>query len=289
MNKKLQLFFVVLLILIAVGAIIFFVGRDKPTEQKFISSDPLNASYLIDGGQIMLKNGQADVGTTHTAVFGQPVSGDLNGDGRVDAALILTRDTGGSGTFFYVAAAINTTSGAQGTNAVLLGDRIAPQNINIQDQQIIVNYADRQAGEPMTTPPSMGVSLYLTVDKGELKRTLAPTQVISYLVSTEDPTKYCNGDNMDSAGYRETITIPKSTSTPELAPTKLQIIKATIDAATTGMCRDAMDQLDITENNGTVYIPPIDAWAGVSIVMCYCKPQVEVNVLHIPGIKDVVW
>lgn len=112
---------------------------------------------------------------------------------------------------------------------------------------------------------------------------------VTYLVSKEDSTKYCNGADMDSAGYQKTITTPESTSTAELNPTNVQIIKTIINAATTGMCRSVMSQLDITENNGTVYIPPIDAWAGVSIVMCSCKPQVEVNILQIPGLTKVVW
>jgi hypothetical protein len=112
---------------------------------------------------------------------------------------------------------------------------------------------------------------------------------VTYLVSQEDSTKYCNGADMDSAGYQKTITTPESTSTAELNPTNVQIIKTVINAATTGMCRSVLSQLDITENNGTVYIPPIDAWAGVSIVMCSCKPQVEVNILQIPGLTKVVW
>jgi hypothetical protein len=53
----------------------------------------------------------------------------------------------------------------QGTNAVLLGDRIAPQTTEIRDGgMLIVNYVERKPGEPMTTRPSMGVSKYLKVE-----------------------------------------------------------------------------------------------------------------------------
>jgi hypothetical protein len=45
--------------------------------------------------------------------------------------LLITHDPGGSGTFYYVAAAINVNKRYQGTNAVLLGDRIAPMDIGI--------------------------------------------------------------------------------------------------------------------------------------------------------------
>jgi len=93
---------------------------------------------------------------------------------EADAAVVLTQDSGGSGTFYYVAAAINTGSGTVGTNAILLGDRIAPQNILIQNGEIIANYADRNPGEPMTTSPSVGVSKYFVVNGSTLQATSSP-------------------------------------------------------------------------------------------------------------------
>lgn len=81
---------------------------------------------------------------------------------------MLTQDGGGSETFFYVAVALKTEAGYQGTNAILLGDRIAPQPTFIENGMIVVNYADRKAGEPVTTPPSWGVSKCLKVIDGKL-------------------------------------------------------------------------------------------------------------------------
>jgi hypothetical protein len=117
----------------------------------------------------------------------------------------------------------------------------------------------------------------------------ATSTTLTYLVSPEDTTKYCNGEDMNSADYQKTITIKESTTTSEINPTKIETIKTILSAATTGMCNTVLGQLDITENNGTVYIPQIDGWAGVSITMCSCKPQVEVNLLQIPGITNVIW
>ena len=99
-----------------------------------------------------------------TIIFGIPVSGDLNGDGKPDAGIMIVQEPGGSGTFYYVAAAVNTTSGAKGTNAILLGDRVAPQNIEITNGEIIANYADRKPGEPFTVQPSQGISKYLILN-----------------------------------------------------------------------------------------------------------------------------
>lgn len=131
--------------------------------------------------------------------------------------------------------------------------------------------------------------IYETLNQSTTEEVIVPINTINYLMSSEDTTKYCNGENMDSVGYQKTIIISKSISTREMNPTKLDIIKETINVATTGMCNSVMNQLDIREKDGTVYIPEFDVWAGVSIVMCYCKPQVEVNLLQIPGITNIVW
>lgn len=112
---------------------------------------------------------------------------------------------------------------------------------------------------------------------------------LNYLISLEDKTKYCNGIDMDSIGYQKTIITKRVTSTPNINQTIVQSIKTILTAATEGMCQRILSQADITENNGTVYIPTIDAWAGSSIVMCSCKPQVELNLLQIPGITKVIW
>ena len=100
--------------------------------------------------------------------FGNEATGDLNGDGLPDTAFIFTEDGGGSGTFFYVAVHLKTLNGYKDTNAVFLGDRIAPQTTEIKNGELIVNYADRRPTDPMTTAPSVGVSKYLKVQGMEL-------------------------------------------------------------------------------------------------------------------------
>jgi hypothetical protein len=137
--------------------------------------DPKNATILIDGKPVTLVNGLSEEPTAPgsatkivTRYFGNDASGDLNGDGKPDVAFLITQDPGGSGTFFYVAAVYSTDHGYQGTNAVLLGDRVAPQNTLIQDGKIVVNYADRKPTDPMSAAPSVGVSKYLVLKDGSL-------------------------------------------------------------------------------------------------------------------------
>lgn len=114
---------------------------------------PVNASYVIDGKLITLKDGKYEKEIANSSakevvsVF-EIEQANLNDDDLVDTALILTRTTGGSGTFYYVAAAITQkNNNVLGTNAILIGDRIQPQSLDVYYGEIIVNYAVPQVDE----------------------------------------------------------------------------------------------------------------------------------------------
>jgi hypothetical protein len=143
------------------------------------AQDPQNATYLINGQPVTLVNGKAEQpaapGSAEkivTQYFGNAVAVDLNADGKPDSGFVLTQSTGGSGVFFYAAAAIQNPDGTYtGTNAILLGDRIAPQSTNVDPNnpaQFIVNYADRAPNEPLTTPPSHGAAKTFKFNNGML-------------------------------------------------------------------------------------------------------------------------
>jgi len=136
----------------------------------------LNSTYFIEKQEVRIIGGRSEVQAAPgsaakitTAVFGQPGFGDLNGDGRDDAALILVYDPGGSGTFYYLAAAIAQNGGYQGTNAVLLGDRILPRTIQVKNGMIVADYLDRRTDEPMAATPSIVKTMYLTLKAGRLE------------------------------------------------------------------------------------------------------------------------
>lgn len=138
-------------------------------------SSPADTTYMIEGQPVKLTDGKSEVPipgsstVVTTEMFGEPTTGDLNGDKIPDAAVILVQSPGGSGTFFYVAAALAQADGTYlGTNAILVGDRIAPQTTSIAIQTITFNYATRAEGEPMTAQPSQAVSAYFQVLNGAL-------------------------------------------------------------------------------------------------------------------------
>jgi heat shock protein HslJ len=183
MNKKVIL--IAGLVVIITGIIaLFSIPRTAsgPTDKSAVPqgqfTDEKNATYQINGMSVTLKDGVSEVEAAPgsaskiiTKYFGNEVRHDFNGDGREDVAFILTQETGGSGTFYYVVAALNTEKGYIGTNdAFLLGDRIAPQTTEMgKGYVVVVNYADRKLGEPFTTRPSLGKSVWLLLDPQTMK------------------------------------------------------------------------------------------------------------------------
>ena len=152
------------------------VSEAQPiTEPALVLPDYKNATYLIEGSFVSLTDGifemEAAPGSASkitTRYFGNEAIGDLNKDSKNDVAFLLSQTAGGNGTFFYLVVALQTASGTEGTNAIFLGDRIAPQNSVIENGRITVNYADRNPGEPFTTQPSLGVSKYFKVENNIL-------------------------------------------------------------------------------------------------------------------------
>jgi hypothetical protein len=174
-------FIIAMLCCLLVTGCIFSFDNDKTNEAGVIQAsvtDPLNATYIIQGQKIRLIDGRSETEAIPgsatkviTSVFGKPVYGNIDGEGSTDAALILTHDPGGSGTFYYVAAALNANGSYIGTRAILLGDRVTLQNISVRNGLIIADYADHRLGEPMTASPSVKKSKYLVLEHNVLKET----------------------------------------------------------------------------------------------------------------------
>lgn len=150
-------------------------------KQATATADYMDTEFMIEGQRVRLVNGVSETEAAPgssvkitTRYFGNELKTDLDGDGDEDVAFILTQQQGGSGTFFYAVAAVNTDRGYTGTDGYLLGDRIAPQSTNISPNArhklvVVYNYADRAAGEPMTSSPSVGKSVYLKLDPASMQ------------------------------------------------------------------------------------------------------------------------
>ena len=140
-------------------------------------SNHKNTEYSISGRTIWLIDGVAEAAAAPgsaarvvTRYFGNEVVGDLNADGRDDVLFLLTQETGGSGTFFYAAAALSLERGYVGSEGLLLGDRIAPQTTALRpDGVVVVTYADRAPGESFSTAPSIGKTIWLKLNPTTLQ------------------------------------------------------------------------------------------------------------------------
>ena len=179
MRKKLVIAIISVAVLAAVfvGVTSYLSGGEREGKNEAQSpKDFKNTTYTIEGSAVTLVGGVAETevapgsaSKTVTRYFGNEVRSDLNGDGREDAVFLLTQEAGGSGTFFYAVAAIDTGNGYAGSQGFLLGDRIAPQTTELSRNPrhknvIVVNYAVRAPGEPMTARPSVGKSVWLKLD-----------------------------------------------------------------------------------------------------------------------------
>lgn len=136
--------------------------------------DAANATFQLDKTSVVLANGRAETpvapGSAAKAVttLKGSVVGDLDGDGRDDAAAVLVHEPGGSGSFTYVAVVINASAGAKATNSVLVGDRVTGQVVRLEGKTVVIEYLDRRAGEAFTVAPSVPTTKRFIVRDGVL-------------------------------------------------------------------------------------------------------------------------
>ena len=227
MKKKIIQFIIIAIALLVVLYIlnIFSHKEDNGVEEIKVNKeetvkpelpDYKNISYKIDGQMVKLTDGVSEVpsapgsaSVTSIKYFGGDLWKDIDGDGREDVTFLITKDTGGSGVFFYAVAALNTVNGYVGVDATLIGDRIAPQAITSGDGRIVVvNYADRKPGEAMTVAPSVGKSLQLLLDT----KTMQFGEVANNFEGEADPSRMTL--NMKTWNWVKTIYNNDKTVTP---------------------------------------------------------------------------
>jgi len=82
----------------------------------------------------------------------QAAWGDLNGDGRADAAVILVSHTGGSGRFFEAAAVVNDRGRPRYAASASLGDGIKVNSLRIKDGIIVLDLVVHGEDDPSCCP-----------------------------------------------------------------------------------------------------------------------------------------
>ena len=137
--------------------------------------DPSNATFRLETESITLVNGRAEresapgsAAKVVTMLTSARASGDIDGDGRSDTIVVLSQQSGGSGTFYYVAALLNGATGVTATPGVLLGDRIVVNAVRVESGSVIVDLLDRAPGQPFTASPTVAMVRHFGVDRGSL-------------------------------------------------------------------------------------------------------------------------
>lgn len=171
MSKRLYLW--LLVAALAAVAVLIAVMRSslKHEEPQAVPSAAENLTITIDQQSFKLRDGLAELPAAPGSaarntlrVVGSLVPGDINGDGKLDTALLLANDPGGSGSFYYAVVAVNDGVGYQASNALPLGDRIKPLGIDFTDGRFVYRFRERRPGEPMAAEPTVARQVVIRFD-----------------------------------------------------------------------------------------------------------------------------
>lgn len=182
MRKRKIIFIFVIVVALIVG---YFILRDDSSSETGTSvvnengelrRDPSNAAFTFDGEVITLTNGRSEEtvvpGSTlveETLLLDKFAYGDINADDKEDTVLLLARYGAGSGTFIYLAAFVSGPVTYRGTEAIFIGDRIAPQSVSINGEVITVKYLDRKSDEALAAEPTIVTSKQFVYKNGRFQ------------------------------------------------------------------------------------------------------------------------
>jgi hypothetical protein len=114
--------------------------------------------------------------------------GDLNGDGRNDAAVILDENGGGSGSFESVIAVINQDANPRQESLAQLGDRVLINSIDISSGVIHLNTVVHAPNDPMCCPTlPQKQNYWLVGNKLWLMRLTSTIGGTEHLVNVDSP------------------------------------------------------------------------------------------------------
>lgn len=139
------------------------VPQNSSNANPHLTLDQLkNSTYpssFTASGRIQLTNGQAtqDIAAGSASkltvqLADQYAFGDLNGDSLEDAAVVLISNSGGSGTFFDLAAVLNQNGRPNSVAAIQLGDRVQLKSISVAAGLININMITHGSSDPLCCP-----------------------------------------------------------------------------------------------------------------------------------------
>jgi heat shock protein HslJ len=109
-----------------------------------------NLSYagLVPDQVLALKDGAGTYADGTVRLLDQLIAqGDVNGDGKTDAVVLLDDEPSGSGHFIWVAAVLDAMGKPAPTEAIMLGDRIGVKSLTIDNGQIVADIVGQGTGD----------------------------------------------------------------------------------------------------------------------------------------------
>lgn len=95
------------------------------------------------------------------SLLSQPVAyGDLDDDGQPDAAVVLVSDSGGSGTFVYLAIVQSRDGMPTNVATSFLGDRVQVKSLSIEEGSLVATLLSHAPSDPACCPSQEEVRLF---------------------------------------------------------------------------------------------------------------------------------
>jgi len=140
--------------------------------------------------------------------------------------------------------------------------------------------------DPQDGPSDIPVECHFKIETESTKT------VITYytLSKPENKTNFCDGANMDSAGYKTALTKQITVTLPENLTIEKKIIKTlSLGANAEQYGEEYTNIASTTFKNGIVTMYSLNGWAGSSIFYCSWKPFVEKNLEQFSEVKEIRW
>lgn len=131
-----------------------------------------NATYAnkySEAGQVTLQNGQFEdeANRLFVSLTGYVAFGDLTGDGVDAAAVVLVTNSGGTGNFYDLAVVVDDEGTLSNVATTLLGDRVALNELAIEDGQIVVEMLTQGPNDAQCCP-TLGVQQSYALEEAAL-------------------------------------------------------------------------------------------------------------------------
>lgn len=129
----------------------------QPASAELSAAALRNAAYrsdYLEEGRLTLADGRYDdtLRRVHVTMLPRYAVGDLDGDGRPDAAVVLATNTGGSGVFETLVAVLDRDGEPVHAASAYLGDRVRVGRLAIEERLVVLELIEHGPGEPMCCP-----------------------------------------------------------------------------------------------------------------------------------------